>query len=87
MAWEAWDARDAWEAWDARDAWNEWAAWDARAALTVQYATLNKWTAHDDPMLLTAGLRDAYRHGLGVALPVGPRTLGWAIDTTNGNKR
>jgi hypothetical protein len=61
-------------------AWDTRAAWAARTALTVQYAALNKWTAHDDPMLLTAGLRDAYRNGLGVALPVGPRTLGWATN-------
>jgi hypothetical protein len=83
-SWDAWEAWDAWDSRAARDAWNEWAAWDAAAALTVQYAALNKWTFQDDPMLLTAGLRNAYRNGLGVALPVGPRTLGWAID---GDKR
>jgi hypothetical protein len=92
-AWDAWAARDAWAAWaarDARDAWDAraaWAAWAARAAraardawdaLTVEYAALNGWTK-DDPQLLTTGLRDAYAAGLGIAIPVGPSTLGWAM--------
>jgi hypothetical protein len=54
------------------------AAWDAWAALTVQFAALAGWTDHN-PMLLTTGLRDAFDHGLAVAVPVGPDTLGWAM--------
>ncbi len=57
------------------------AAWDARAArdaLTVEYSALQEWTKHS-PDLLTAGVRDAYHHGLDIALPVGPKTLGWVM--------
>lgn len=57
---------------DARD------ARAARAALTVEYAALQKWTDRD-PLLLTAGLRDAYRNGLAIAVPVAKDTLGWAM--------
>jgi len=46
-----------------------------------EYAALRGWTQHD-PLLLTAGLRDAYEHGLAVALPVDKNTLGWAMETT-----
>jgi hypothetical protein len=47
----------------------------------VEYAALNGWIDHD-PLLLTTGLRDAYAAGLGIALPTGPGTLGWAMDDT-----
>ena len=69
----------AWAAWAARDAWDAWDAWDgraARAALTVEYAALAGWTQHD-PLMLTTGLRDAYAHGLTVAVPVDKNVLGW----------
>jgi len=36
------------------------------------------WTQHD-PLLLTEGIRDAYRAGLAVAVPVADRVLGWAM--------
>jgi hypothetical protein len=75
----AWAARAAFDAWDARaafDAWDARAAWDA---LTATYASLSSWV--DRPAdLLTAGLREAYRSGLGVALPTGPSEMGWAMD-------
>jgi hypothetical protein len=89
-AWAAWaaraaraarDARDAlaaWAAraaWDARDAWDAWAAW---AALVMHYAARRGWINHD-PRLLSAGLRWAYRNGLGIALPTDSRELGWAM--------
>ena len=80
-AWAAWDARAARAAWDARAAraaWDAGAARAARDALTVEYAALQEWTKND-PLLLTAGLRDAYAAGLGAAVPVGPDTLGWAM--------
>jgi hypothetical protein len=32
-------------------------------------------------MLFTAGLREAYANGLDVALPTGPKTLGFAMET------
>jgi len=53
------------------------AAWDAWDALTVCFAALAGWTKHD-PMLLTTGIRDAYAHGLEVAIPTGNGELGWA---------
>jgi hypothetical protein len=75
-AWDAWAARAAWDAWAARDAWDARAAWDA---LTVTYAAKQGWGDHK-PSLLTAGLRDAYHCGLGIAIPTGPNELGWAMD-------
>ena len=70
--WNEAAARAAWDARDARD------AWDARDALSVQYAARCGWIA-SAPDLLTVGLRDAYAHGLGVAVPVAPNVLGWAM--------
>lgn len=58
---------------DARDAWT------ARDALIVEYTALRGWVDRD-PLLLTTGIRDAYRCGLGVAVPVAEGTLGWAMD-------
>ena len=79
-AWAGWGPTAAWAARDARD------AWAARAALTVLYAALNGWI--DGPAdLLTVGIRDAYRHGLAVALPVADGILGWAMeDLTEGGR-
>ena len=75
-AWDAWAARDAravWAARDARAAWDAWAAWDA---LTVKYTSLQGWVKYP-PDLLTIGLRDAYRHGLDLAIPTSSLELGW----------
>jgi hypothetical protein len=80
-------ARYTWAVWaeltelDARAAWNARAAWDARAARTaimVWYAARAGRIAspHD---LLTSGLREAYEHGLALAVPVAPHELGWAM--------
>ena len=55
---------------NARDAW---------AALTVFYSSRRGWIKHD-ALLLTVGLRDAYSHGLGIAIPIAPNVLGWALD-------
>lgn len=57
------DARDAWDAWD---------------ALTVNYASLDKWITYPHD-LLTTGIRDAFLHGLEIAIPVSDKTLGFAI--------
>ena len=90
-AWEAWAAREAWAAWaawtarEAREAREAWAAreareaWEAWAALTVFYAASRGWIDLR-PDRLTVGLRTAYEHGLGVALPVADGVLGWAMD-------
>jgi hypothetical protein len=97
-AWDAWDARAARAAraaWDARaagaarDAWDAWDAWDAGAAwaaMTVCYTSLMGWIKYPAD-LLTDGLRDAYSFGLGIALPTGPRELGWAMDAHEGRTR
>jgi hypothetical protein len=74
-AWAAWDARDAR---DARDAWAAWDAWDAWAALTLAFAARQGWVK-SDAMLLTRGLREAYRNGLEMALPTAPNELGLVL--------
>ena len=51
----------------------------ARAALSVYYAASRGWIDRR-PTQLTAGLRDAYEHGLGIAAPVAEGVLGWAMD-------
>ena len=84
-AWDAWaardarDARDAWDAWAARDARDAWDAWDAWAALTVQFASRSGWITRNYDVL-TVGIRDAYRNGLGVAIPTGENELGWTME-------
>ena len=84
-AWAARDARAAWAAWDARDAWAAWAArdaWDARAArnaMLVRAAVTRGWLTSLAGDHLTIGIRDAYHHGLAIALPTGPKELGWAM--------
>ena len=62
----------------ARDARAAWAARAARAALTLTYAALAGWVTHP-PDLLSRGLRDAYRHGLAVAVPVHEHVLGYTM--------
>ena len=85
---DAWSARAAWDAWsarDAQDAWIAWIAWSARAArgakdaLGWEFSALSEWTP-GDPQKLTVGIRDAYRNGLGIALPTGPKELGWTME-------
>lgn len=87
-AWDAraaWDARDVWDAWDtraaweARDAWDARAAWDAWDALATIYAVHRGWIPCA-PDRHTLGIREAYRHGLGIAVPVAGGVLGWAMD-------
>lgn len=51
------------------------AAW---AALTVNFASLNKWITQPSD-LLTTGIRDAYLNGLEIAIPVAKDTLGFAM--------
>lgn len=70
-------AKDAWDSWGAwvKDAWDVWAV---RDALTIEYSALRGWVKRD-PTLLTVGLQGAYKHGLAIALPTGPKELGWAM--------
>jgi len=90
-AWNAWDVLAVWDAraardvrdaltvWDARAVWTVWAAEearDARDALTVWDASARGWIKRD----LTTGLRDAYKAGLGFAMPTGENELGWTMD-------
>jgi hypothetical protein len=86
-AWDAWNANAAgpawvawadWNAWSARCAGPAWSAWSAWGGLPVYYSSKRGW-ADFDPYMLTEGLRDAYRHGLGIAVPTGEKELGWAM--------
>lgn len=85
IAWIAWDAAVVWIAWIARGAGVAWDAWSARAArgakdaLGWEFSALSEWTP-GDPQKLTVGIRDAYRNGLGIALPTGPKELGWTME-------
>lgn len=72
----AWTARAGWVAWDV---WDVWDVWDAWPALSVQYASRMGWIEQPAD-LLTLGIRDAYEHGLAIALPTGPTELGWAME-------
>jgi hypothetical protein len=54
------------------------AAYSANFALTLGFASCQQWLELP-PDLLTRGIRRAYEYGLGVALPISPRTLGWAM--------
>jgi hypothetical protein len=47
--------------------------------LTVRFAALNGWIDHA-PDFLSVGIRDAYAHGLAVAVPVAENVLGWAME-------
>jgi hypothetical protein len=42
----------------------------------VQKKWVSKYKSHH----LTTGIRDAYRHGLEIALPTGPEELGWSME-------
>lgn len=53
--------------------------WDAKDALAWEFAALSEWVTKD-PQWLTTGIRDAYRNGLGIAIPTGPGELGWAME-------
>jgi hypothetical protein len=46
--------------------------------LTLYYASKKGWVDYD-PSLLTTGLREAYKNGLGIAVPTGEKELGWAM--------
>jgi hypothetical protein len=70
-----------------RDAWDAWDAWDAQASLVVWTTTQLGWLAGYARNSLTVGIRDAYQHGLGIALPTGPNELGWAMDTPAGDEQ
>ena len=84
-AWAAWAARDDRNTWAARDAWDAraardaWAAWDAWDALTWFYAARRDWIV-GAPDRYSAGLIDAYEHGLATCVPIGDDTLGWAME-------
>ena len=75
---DVWAAWAAWDAWDARDARG---AWDARGALQTTFAALQGWVLCD-PSRHSAGIREAYRAGLELAVPVGSNILGWTMEGT-----
>lgn len=84
--------RTAWTAWYLNDFWDDpdvaadpdanadvrWDVWDAWAALTVFYAVEEGWVELPKDVL-SRGLRDAYALGLGMAAPIGPGLLGFAM--------
>ncbi len=82
-AWNAWDAWNAWNAWDARNArnaWNAWNAWNAGTSLAVASSVQCGWLKGYRADQYTVGIRDAYHHGLAIALPTGKDELGWLMD-------
>jgi hypothetical protein len=84
--------RAAWTAWYTQDFWDDqdvaadpganadvrWDVWDAWAALTVFFAVEEGWV-HLPADVMTRGLRDAYAAGLGIAAPISPGVLGFAM--------
>lgn len=79
LAWKLKKLESARDAWDARDAWAARAAWAAWAALTIYFVSLSGWVETKKDAL-TVGIRDAYKNGLGVALPMPHGFLGWAME-------
>jgi hypothetical protein len=73
---------NAWEAqWDRWDPWDVYVANQAKRAL-VRYMSLSgSWFTDKTTANLSVGIRDAYYHGLAVAVPTGPRELGYAMDS------
>ena len=69
LDWKLKEYPNARAAWGARDAWE---------ALTVNFASLNKWITHPGD-LLTSGIRDAYLNGLEIAIPTDKDTLGFSM--------
>jgi hypothetical protein len=55
-----------------------WDVWDAWAALTVFYA-VEEGMVHLPNDVMTRGMRDAYAAGLGMAAPIAPGVLGFAM--------
>jgi hypothetical protein len=80
-AWAVGDAGDVWAAWAAKAAWAAWAARDARDALQGYFAARKGWISRK-PDLFAVGLRDAYYHGLDLAVPVAKGVFGWTLTRT-----
>lgn len=80
--WDYWYVRSAWVAKCAKCAkCAKYAsdAKDASDALTVYYAARRRWV-NMPPNKLTAGLREAYQHGLAIAIPsTDTRELWWSV--------
>jgi len=70
LAWSLQRYDTAWAAWAA------WAAWDAMDALRVAFSAFH---GRIQPPPDDVTIRDAYAAGLGVAVPVRPSVLGWAM--------
>ena len=76
---------DAWEAqWDRWDPWDVYVANQAKAALSHSVAVAEGWDSKSHcGNCLSDGVRDAYYHGLAIAVPTGPRELGYAMDRSS----
>jgi len=73
---------NAWEAqWDRWDPWDVYVANQAKHALVGYISLSGGWFTDKTTANLSVGIRDAYYHGLAVAVPTGPRELGYAMDS------
>lgn len=74
-----WYALGLYPAWRTMNTGYAWPAKDVSNALAFYYSSRIDWIGV--PLdYLSAGIREAYRYGLGFALPTGPAELGWAMD-------
>jgi hypothetical protein len=72
----------AWEAqWDRWDPWDLYVANQATHALSRYMSLSRGWSTDKTAANLSVGIRDAYYHGLAVAVPTGPNELGYAMDS------
>jgi hypothetical protein len=68
------------------DQWDRWQPCDVRVANEVEYALIvysavsQGWLSNYEANHLTVGIRDAYYHGLAIAVPTGPSELRYAMD-------
>lgn len=76
--------QDALGAWSAQ--WDRWQPWDVfvangvKDALIYYSAVSQGWLSNCEANHLTVGIRDAYHHGLAIAVSTGPSELGYAMD-------
>jgi hypothetical protein len=72
----------AWEAqWDRWDPWDVYVANQAKHALSRYMSLSGGWFTDKTAANLSVGIRDAYYHGLAVAVPTGSNELGYAMDS------
>jgi hypothetical protein len=81
--WTAYPPKSISTAWKAISTWDSnttfTSAKHARDGLALEYVSLRCWVDYD-PLMLTTGIREAYRNGLAIAVPTAPTTIGWALE-------